>query len=104
MRLRVRSLASLSGLRIQHCRELRCRSQTGLGPCIAVAVVQAGSSAPIQALAWEFSYAEGMALKKDKEKKRKKEKRERERDLGTRTASTGDRIGQGSFPLADPSV
>ena len=30
MRLQVRSLASLSGLRIWHCRELWCRSQTWL--------------------------------------------------------------------------
>jgi len=33
MRMQVRSPASLSGLRIQHCRELWCRSQTPLGCC-----------------------------------------------------------------------
>ena len=33
------SLASLSGLRIEHCCELWCRSQTWLGSRIAVAVV-----------------------------------------------------------------
>ena len=38
MRLRVRTLASPSGWRIRHCRELWCRSQMRLGPCIAVAV------------------------------------------------------------------
>ena len=43
MRLRVRSLASLSGLRIQHFYELWCRSQTWLGSRTTVAVVQAGS-------------------------------------------------------------
>ena len=32
-------LASLSGLRIQCCRELWCRSQTRLRSCVAVAVV-----------------------------------------------------------------
>ena len=32
------SLALLSGLRIWHCRELWCRSQTQLGACVAVAV------------------------------------------------------------------
>ena len=42
-RMRVGSLASLNGLRIQHCRELWCRSQTWLGSCVAVAVVMAGS-------------------------------------------------------------
>ena len=31
MRMQVQSLALLSGLRIQHCRELGCRLQTQLG-------------------------------------------------------------------------
>ena len=39
MRMRVPSLALLSGLRIQHCWELWCKSQTRLRPGIAVAVV-----------------------------------------------------------------
>uniref|UniRef100_A0A8C3X0H2 Ig-like domain-containing protein n=1 Tax=Catagonus wagneri TaxID=51154 RepID=A0A8C3X0H2_9CETA len=39
MRTRVRSLASLSGLRIRHCRELWCRLETCLGSHVAVAVV-----------------------------------------------------------------
>ena len=43
MRLRVQSLASLSGLRIRHCRELWHRSQMRLGSDVAVAVVEAGS-------------------------------------------------------------
>ena len=38
MRLRVRSLASLRGLRIRHCHELCCRSQMWLGSRFAVAV------------------------------------------------------------------
>ena len=38
MTLQVRSLASLGGLRIRHCCELWCRSQTWLGSGIAVAV------------------------------------------------------------------
>ena len=41
MRMRVQSLALLSGLRIWHCRELWCRSQTWLGFRVAVAVVSA---------------------------------------------------------------
>ena len=41
MKLWVGSLASLSGLRIPHCSELWCRSQTQLGSDVAVAVVQA---------------------------------------------------------------
>ena len=39
MRLRVQSLALLSGLRIKHCRELWCGLKTRLGSCIAVALV-----------------------------------------------------------------
>ena len=38
----VGSLALLSVLRIQHCHELWCRSQTQLRSCIAVAMGQAG--------------------------------------------------------------
>ena len=43
MRIRVPSLASLSGLRIWHCRGLWCRLQTPLGSGAAVAVAWAGS-------------------------------------------------------------
>ena len=43
MRLRVRSLALLLGLRIWRCRELWCGSQTWLRSCVAVAVAQASS-------------------------------------------------------------
>ena len=39
MTMRVRSLASLSELRILCCRELWCRSQTRLRSQVAVAVV-----------------------------------------------------------------
>ena len=35
----VRSLALLSGLMIQRCRELWCSLQTRLGSCVAVALV-----------------------------------------------------------------
>ena len=38
MRLRVQSLASLSGLKIRHCRELQCRLQTQLRSGVAVAL------------------------------------------------------------------
>ena len=43
MRTRVQPLASLSGLRIWHCHELQCRSQVGLGSCVAVAVAWSGN-------------------------------------------------------------
>ena len=38
MRFRVQSLASLKGLRIQHCHELRCQLQPWLRFCVAVTV------------------------------------------------------------------
>ena len=44
MSLQVRSLASLSGLRIWHCRELWCRSQMQLGSGVAVALAEASSN------------------------------------------------------------
>ena len=43
MRMQVRSLILLSGLRIWCCSELWCRSKTWLGSCISVAVVEASS-------------------------------------------------------------
>ena len=55
MRLRVQPLASLSGLRIWHCRELWCRPV---------------ATDPIRPLAWEPPYAMGAALEKTKKKKK----------------------------------
>ena len=43
MRIRVQSLASISGLRIQHLHKLKCRLQMQLGSHVAVAVMQASS-------------------------------------------------------------
>ena len=43
MRTQVRSLASLSGLRIKRCHELWCRSQLWLRSSVAVAVAQVGN-------------------------------------------------------------
>ena len=42
MKLQIRFLASLSGLRIQQCLELWCRSQMWFGSHVAVALVLAG--------------------------------------------------------------
>ena len=65
MRWWVRSLASLSGLRIQHYHDLWCRLQTGLGSSVAVAVAQGWwlATVLIRPLAWEPPYAKGAALK-----------------------------------------
>ena len=43
MRMQIRSLGSLSGLRIQRFHELWYRLQTQLKACVAVAVAWAGS-------------------------------------------------------------
>ena len=67
MRLQVQSLASLNGLRIWHCRELWCRSQTRLGSGVAVAVVRPAATAPIRPLARHPPYTAGAALKRQKQ-------------------------------------
>ena len=63
MRVQVRSLIWLSGLRIRRCHEPWCRSQTQLRSGVAVAVVKAGSYSSDLTLAWEFPHAAGAALK-----------------------------------------
>ena len=50
-------LASLSGLRIWHCRKLWCRSQTWLRSQVAVAVAWPAAVALIRPLDWELAYA-----------------------------------------------
>ena len=70
----VGSLALLSGLRIQRCHRLWCRSQMLLGSCIAVAVAQASgcsSNSTLRPLGWEPPYAVGVVLKRQKKKKKK---------------------------------
>ena len=58
MRLWVRSLALLSGLRILSCCELWCRL---------------AAIAPIRPLTWELPYASGVALKRQKRPKKKRQ-------------------------------
>ena len=74
MRFQVQSLASFSGLRIWHCHDLRCRSQTWLGSgiAVAVAVVQAGSCSSDQTPSLGTSICCGCGPKKTKDKKKKK--------------------------------
>ena len=74
MRPRVRSLALLSGSRIQRCSELWCRLQTRLGSGTAEALAQASSNSSNRPLAWEPPHAAGAALKKTKKKNHKKQK------------------------------
>ena len=60
------SQASLSGLRIQHCHKLWHRSQMQLDLVLLWLWHGPASAAPIWPLAWEFSYAKGVALKRKK--------------------------------------
>ena len=74
MRLWVRSLTLLSGLKIQHCRELWYRSQTQLGslePMLLFLWCRLAAIAPIRPLAWEPPYAAGVALKSQKKEEKK---------------------------------
>ena len=59
----VRSLASLSGLRIWHCHNPCCRSQMQLRSHVAVAVAQACSCSCNLTPGWERPYVIGVALK-----------------------------------------
>ena len=58
--------ASLSGLRIQRCCELWCRSQMWLGSGVAVAMARGSSSE----VAWEPPSAEGVAQENGKKNKK----------------------------------
>ena len=66
MRMQVRSLASLSGLRIWTSRELWCRSQMQLGS--HVAVVEAGSCTSDATPSLGTSMCRGCGRKKIKKK------------------------------------
>ena len=73
MRTQVQSLASLSGLRIWHCHELCCGSQTQLRSVTAVA--QAGGYSSNSAPSLGTSICHECSPKKDKKKKKKKKKK-----------------------------
>ena len=67
MGLQDQSLASLSGLRIQHCRELCCRSKThGLDLVLLWLWCRLAATALIRPVAWEPPYAIGAVLEKAK--------------------------------------
>ena len=66
MRLRVWSLAFLSGLRIWHCQELWCKLQMWLG--LLWLWCRLATAAPIGPLAWEPPCAAGVALKRQNNK------------------------------------
>ena len=71
MRIHVQSLALLSGLRIQRCCELWCRSQMRLRSCVAVALVQASSCGSN----WTPSLGTSICCKYSPKKKDQKKKK-----------------------------
>ena len=72
MRMQVQSLALLSGLRIQHCPKLQCRSQMWLESGVAAVVASVGNCSWLQKfLAQELLYATSVTRKKKKKKKKK---------------------------------
>ena len=75
-RLRVRSLASLSGLPIRHCCELWYRSQMWLRSSVAVAVVSASSCSSNSTPSLGTSICCECSCKKTKDQKKKKKKKE----------------------------
>ena len=66
VRLRVRSLASLSGLRIQCCRSCGVGHRCGSDPELLWLWRRLAATAPTGPLAWEPPYAAGAALEKTK--------------------------------------
>ena len=78
MRMWVWFLALFSGLRIQHCQELWCRSQTWLRSAIAVAVAVAGICSSDSTPSLGIS----ICRKYSTEKKRKKEKKKKKSRMG----------------------
>ena len=62
MRLQVRSLTSLSGLKIQPCRELGCRSQMWFRSCVVVAGSCSSDVTP--SLGMSICYRDGRKKKK----------------------------------------
>ena len=78
--MQIPSLASLSGLRIGHCRELWCRSRRGSDLALLQLWCRAAAVALIGPLAWEPPYATGAALKRQKDKKKKKKKKKERKE------------------------
>ena len=72
MRFRVRSLASLSGLRIRAAVSCGISRRCGLDPTLLCLWHRLEATDPIGPLVWEPPCASGAALEKGKKKKRKR--------------------------------
>ena len=73
-RLPVRSLASLSDLRVWRCCELWCICRHGSDPTLLWLWHRPAATTLIQPVAWELAYAASAALKRKKDQKKKKKK------------------------------
>ena len=69
MRMWVWSLALLSGLSIQHCHELWCRSQSSSD--LALLWCRPVATALMRPIAWELPYAKRLAVKSENKKQNK---------------------------------
>ena len=69
MKMQVRSLASLSGLRISVAMSWGVGHRHGSDRVLLWLWCRLPAVAPIRPLAWELPYATGAALKKDKKKR-----------------------------------
>ena len=76
MRSRVRSLASLSGLRIWYCHELWCMLQTWLGSGVAVALASSYTSNSTHSLGTSICRE---CVLKQRKKTRKKQKQNKKK-------------------------
>ena len=66
VRMQVWFTASISGLRIRHCRELWCSLRTPLGSWVAMAVARPAAVAPMWPPARETPHAIGVAKERKK--------------------------------------
>ena len=82
MKLQVRSLALLIGLKIRRCRELWCRLQTQLRSALLWLWRRSVATALIRPLGWEPPYAVGAALKKAKRQKQQQQQQKMRYHLG----------------------
>ena len=67
--MRVRSLASISGLGIRCCPNCSIGHRLSLDPALLWLWCRPAAAALIRPLTWEFPYAVGVALKRQKKKK-----------------------------------
>ena len=99
MRMRVQSLASISGLRIWHCCSCGVGCRCSLDPVLLWLWRRPVATAPIGPLAWEPPYASGAAQENGKKTKRQKKKKFAWKDTGFGASLVTASISHAKFPL-----